>query len=217
MTYGTIGTVSAGTMRSEDLIPAFTEVLDELRDPDNQFHAALVKESNGLIKNDLEDAEMLWNPDVLDWFRAKLSDALNEYAPPYSYFGSHPDFGADYGFWVDDDYLNEYDMSRPSRDTALIDIREMRRYQVLLRLQLLATHTRVHIPRLCIQKHKTEHDIPHPTDQYDIDIREMRRSDLPNPHAIDDGGLYIDTTITWRHQCGCSEANVDDGIHRCEW
>jgi hypothetical protein len=107
MTYGTIGTVSAGTMRNEDLIPAFTDVLDELRDPDNQFHAALVKETNELIKNDLEDAEMLWSPDVLDWFRAKLSDALNEYAPPYSYFGSHPGDGADYGYWVDMDYLSE--------------------------------------------------------------------------------------------------------------
>jgi len=36
-----------------------------------------------------------------------LFDALNELCPPFVYFGTHKGDGADFGFWVDWDRLNE--------------------------------------------------------------------------------------------------------------
>lgn len=57
------------------------------------------------------------------------------------------------------------------------------------------------------------HDIPLPTEQYDIDINEQGYSDLPNPHEIEPNGMYLDSTVSWCMPCGCPEAVVDDGEH----
>ena len=57
------------------------------------------------------------------------------------------------------------------------------------------------------------HDIPKPTEQYDIDVLIRGKSDLPNPHEINEWGQYCDSTITIRESCGCTEANVAEGIH----
>lgn len=57
------------------------------------------------------------------------------------------------------------------------------------------------------------HDIPEPTEQYDIDVAIRGRSDLPNPHAVNSSGQYVDSTNTIRESCGCSEANVLDNNH----
>ena len=58
-----------------------------------------------------------------------------------------------------------------------------------------------------------KHDIPEPTEQYDIDVAIRGRSDLPNPHAVNSSGQYVDSTKTIRESCGCSEANVLDNNH----
>jgi len=57
------------------------------------------------------------------------------------------------------------------------------------------------------------HDIPKPTEQYDIDIATRGKSDLPNPHEVNSDGSYCDSTMTWRKACGCTEANVLDNNH----
>ncbi len=82
--YGELGSVSSGTMRPEDLIATFGATLWEL----DNAHAALPAD-------DWEERPEEWD-DVVEG----LFDALDAFAPPYCYFGSHEGDGADYGFWV---------------------------------------------------------------------------------------------------------------------
>ena len=77
-------TISHGTMRPEDLIPKFLEVLEEL----NPKVSESAKRWNELA---IEEAQ--------SQFLSELFDLLNEEAPEGFYFGSHPGDGSDYGFW----------------------------------------------------------------------------------------------------------------------
>ena len=84
-----IGTVIHGTLRAEDLIPAFA---DELKFLDEKgYFASLVKEANKF--KDWEDCE------ECEWLLERLEDALNEFAPEDCYFGSNDGDGTDFGFW----------------------------------------------------------------------------------------------------------------------
>jgi len=77
-------TISHGTMRPEDLIPEFLEVLEELNP-------------------EISESAKRWNElaiqEVQSQFLSELFDLLNEEAPEGFYFGSHPGDGSDYGFW----------------------------------------------------------------------------------------------------------------------
>jgi hypothetical protein len=85
------GSVSSGTMRTEDLIDAFVPVLEAL-DAKHGVHAALIAEVLAIedFDSEVEDEDGLLEA---------LFDALNECAPEGYYFGSHEGDGADYGFW----------------------------------------------------------------------------------------------------------------------
>ena len=101
MTYGTIGTISAGTMRNEDLIVAFAAELERILGENG-----VTSDAYDMVTNaETDDAS-----DILD----ELFDALDAEAPPYCYFGAHPDDGALYGFWVMMDSLND-DLRHDSR------------------------------------------------------------------------------------------------------
>lgn len=89
------GSVSHGTLRTEDLIPRFLDVLKEL-DPDRheaESYAYGHDVACGLASVEENDANML----------ESLFDVLNEYAPVGHYFGAHPGDGSDFGFWPCDD------------------------------------------------------------------------------------------------------------------
>jgi len=98
-----LGTISHGTLRTEDLLEAFTSELESLarQEPQNFEHLRLAFE----VRTEyLPDEEL---PDDAHEMRAQLEDALQEYAPPFVYFGSHPGDGADFGFWPDHDALED--------------------------------------------------------------------------------------------------------------
>lgn len=84
------GTVSHGTMRSEDLIPCFIGVLEDL----NPEHAQLADWREWPTDYD-EDGTMFLIED--------LFDALNTVAPDGYYFGANEGDGSDYGFWATDE------------------------------------------------------------------------------------------------------------------
>jgi hypothetical protein len=107
------GTVSAGTLRPEDLVPRFLEALDERIEAstfeDGADEPARVQAIDQLQDRlgDLErrsagegyydTEEPVWD---LEWLQERLSD----YAPKGCRFGTLDGDGADFGFWkVEDD------------------------------------------------------------------------------------------------------------------
>lgn len=92
------GSVSSGTMRPEDLIPAFVSVLEDL--VENGEYAELIAKANAIEYYDSEDAG-----DILE----ELFDALNGAAPAYAYFGAYPGDGSDYGFWLSECFEEDFD------------------------------------------------------------------------------------------------------------
>ncbi len=83
-----IGSVSHGTMREEDLIVPFADLLAEARSLEWD------DEADEYVQDDIgTPGEVLH----------ALFDALGNYAPDFCYFGAHPGDGSDYGFWVCED------------------------------------------------------------------------------------------------------------------
>jgi hypothetical protein len=96
--YARPGSVSSGTMRTDDLIPAFLDTVGSL-DPDvenrikAEFAIGDVDDYRTWVEEHPTDAQ-----EMLE----ELFDILGEYAPTGYYFGSHPGDGADYGYWQDE-------------------------------------------------------------------------------------------------------------------
>ena len=105
--YAEIGSISHGTMREEDLIPAFMDTLraldrnkaDALQEDNADVFEWLDGDTDEATDDQLEAASIFLNE--------TLWNALDEYAPPYCYFGSHPGDGADYGFWPSMESIDE--------------------------------------------------------------------------------------------------------------
>ena len=113
-----LGSISTGTLRTQDLIPAFTYKMGELtHDPvsntskyPTEAMAKLWDEAIHLIGTDqwwTLDPEDSGVDDLLN----DLTDALDELCPPFVYFGTLEGDGADFGFWADqnaiDDFISE--------------------------------------------------------------------------------------------------------------
>lgn len=97
------GTVSHGTMRNVDLIPAFLCVLQECNSP---AWEQLQMQPHPLPPSyALEDPQSdWWNSEQADYFVHELFGALDDCAPDGHYFGAHPGDGSDFGFWPSEEY-----------------------------------------------------------------------------------------------------------------
>lgn len=99
MEFKFVGSWISGTMREEDLIPSFLDLLGEL-DPERR---AQVEADNqdvlGVWDDEDEERPADWDEKASWLLNEVLFDALNEFAPPYFYFGANEGDGADYGFW----------------------------------------------------------------------------------------------------------------------
>lgn len=100
--YPQIGSVSEGTMRTEDLLDTFAGELSYhmkrmrlTRDQRKRFNI-LLKDANAM-SGDL--AGRIGHEQCQDDIVSELFDALDEIAPPYCYFGAAEGDGACYGFW----------------------------------------------------------------------------------------------------------------------
>src|SRR4051794_775500 len=93
-----IGSVSHGTLRSEDLIEAFIYELQQ-QSPLRQSHRKIIREIEQRIK--LSNRLAKRTPELADYFDTEdasedvveLIDALQSYAPIGFTFGSHPGDG----------------------------------------------------------------------------------------------------------------------------
>lgn len=95
------GTVSHGTLRTEDLANAFIEALEMVSPEAYQqlvFPSGFACEGIRALDNGPRDP--YWDTDAAQDFVAMLSDTLSEHAPEGYYFGAHEGDGSDFGFWA---------------------------------------------------------------------------------------------------------------------
>ena len=148
-----IGSISTGTLRTEDLLEEFAWELHRL---DNDSTLPEDVEKLRSSSHDMEEGndgfgERCLNCDELEddlgllcyearegireqasYLVQELSAALNAYAPIFCYFGSHPGDGADFGFWPDVDALEEE--IRYAEDTEDADTKYLPDANVLVQI-----------------------------------------------------------------------------------
>jgi hypothetical protein len=107
-----IGSVSHGTLRSEDLIDSFIYELRQQK-PLSRQHRKLLREIekriNGSARMERLGFEPYFESDDASEDVNELIDALECYAPTGFYFGAHPGDGSDFGFWLSDSFIEDFD------------------------------------------------------------------------------------------------------------
>ena len=83
-----------GTLRPQDLVPAFADALRVLSPERLKNIVTLLPE---------RDDHPWWETEECAEVLNDLFDLLNEYAPEGYYFGAHPGDGSDFGFWEFDE------------------------------------------------------------------------------------------------------------------
>jgi hypothetical protein len=104
-----LGSVSEATLNIEHLLPAAASELDWLLDNVDELAGVDVssewkEEARRLLREwDREDLDIEEQEDLFD----EIFDSLNEAAPPFVFFGGHPDDPASIGWWPSIDTLEE--------------------------------------------------------------------------------------------------------------
>jgi hypothetical protein len=96
MTEFQLGSISTGTLFTGDLIAAFANALLGICDG-NAEATELARDSKQYLEPDIDDTDEEFRHSLVE----SLTDYLNEFCPPFVYFGTHPGDGADFGFWPD--------------------------------------------------------------------------------------------------------------------
>jgi YD repeat-containing protein len=101
-------------MRPEDLIPCFLDELGVLakaneNKEDLAFVEEVIERREEMCKNDEFSYEEYYDSESASYDLEELFDRLEGYALPYFYFGSHPGDGADYGFWLCENFQYDFE------------------------------------------------------------------------------------------------------------
>lgn len=108
-----LGSISHGTLRTEDLLSAFISELewqvsrngDYFSRPENFGErdklANLIGEAQDCFSEDGNEIDADKGDEASDLVNETLPDVLNRFAGPYQYFGSHEGDGSDFGYWPD--------------------------------------------------------------------------------------------------------------------
>ena len=117
------GTISHGTMREVicwiafqmlehlstsnfDYIYEYQKYKDIIKEA-RRYRDFLIKYENKLYKSHHKKLRDSIFETVSYIINEDLFNALNEFAPPYFYFGSHPGDSSDYGFWLSEDAIED--------------------------------------------------------------------------------------------------------------
>ena len=107
--YASFGSVSHGTMRTEDLLESFSDELEyQMKRQPKRFPRKALRSLVRAAQRALSNPD----PDMLDCDSDtvnELIDALNEFAPPYAYFGANDGDGSDYGYRLSSDMPYSFD------------------------------------------------------------------------------------------------------------
>jgi len=114
------GTVSHGTLRSQDLLPAFAHCLGEMyhehHHPENMvvdspedfkiealrgWDSELTDNDLIAMKGDMIDQCEYWYSDDCVMLISNIIDAINDLLPEGYHFGAHEGDGSDFGVWED--------------------------------------------------------------------------------------------------------------------
>ena len=95
-------------MQERDLIPTFLDEL-EYQVKTNKARGYLRKINQIRRAVDLDEDDSYFHSEDASYDLDYLFDALNDFAGPYFYFGSHPGDGADYGFWLTEGIEEDFD------------------------------------------------------------------------------------------------------------
>lgn len=109
--YLPIGSISHGTMRMEDTIPAMVDTLRDLART-MQRTAGHKKQGGRLLgtcrKYDRAQLrEGYFDSENAQFDHEELFDLLNSHCPPYASFGAHEGDGSDYGVWPCHEQIEE--------------------------------------------------------------------------------------------------------------
>ena len=111
MTQFQLGSISHGTLRPQDLLPAFLETLTARGGevPRGLECGKYIEYLNwpGPGTAACDDDDAFWESEEATWDMEALTDALQNICPPFVYFGAHEGDGSDFGFWPDMERLNE--------------------------------------------------------------------------------------------------------------
>jgi len=106
----------------QDLLPRFADEL-KAQKPCRRAHRTLackiLNRVNKCLSGRFGETDEYFQSEDAGWDLEALSDALEEYAPPYFYFGAHPGDGADFGFWLSESFEDDFDGLKGS-DTSEI-------------------------------------------------------------------------------------------------
>ncbi len=112
MKYASFGSISTGTLRTEDLLDAFASELEHhvQRNADewcSDEGRARRDECLALVgeAREVEDG----SSHAADEIVCALEERLQDFAPPYAYFGAHPGDGSDFGYWVSESIADDFD------------------------------------------------------------------------------------------------------------
>jgi hypothetical protein len=100
-----LGSISSGTLRTEDLLPAFLETAEALRlSAEDRRKVRGIRKEWDALQDEIEngaarDTEIeAMGEDVL----RDIEDILNAHCPDYCSFGAHEGDGSDFGVWPTD-------------------------------------------------------------------------------------------------------------------